>query len=103
MSPFVTHRDARFFANPERFDPDRWTPEFEASLPKFAYFPFGGGARQCIGEQFAWMEAVLVLATVAQRWRLQLVPGQRVVPQPLVTLRAKNGIKMTALRRQPAM
>jgi cytochrome P450 len=103
MSPFVTHRDARFFANPERFDPDRWTPEFEASLPKFAYFPFGGGARQCIGEQFAWMEAVLVLATVAQRWRLQLVPGQRVVPQPLVTLRAKNGIKMTTLRRQPAM
>jgi cytochrome P450 len=99
MSPYVTHRDPRFFANPERFDPDRWTPGFEASLPKFAYFPFGGGARQCIGEQFAWMEAVLVLATVAQRWRLALVPGQRVAPQPLVTLRAKNGIKMTPSRR----
>ena len=57
MSPFVTHRDAGSSPIPKRFDPDRWTPEFEASLPKFAYFPFGGGARQCIGEQFAWMEA----------------------------------------------
>ena len=56
MSPYVMQRDARFFADPERFFPDRWTPEFKAALPKFAYFPFGGGARQCIGEQFAWME-----------------------------------------------
>ena len=98
MSPFVMQRDARFFSAPEQFDPDRWTPEFEAALPKFAYFPFGGGARQCIGEQFAWMEAVLLLATVAQRWRLACVPGQRIVPQPLVTLRAKYGIKMTPAR-----
>jgi cytochrome P450 len=103
MSPFVMHRDARFFVNPERFDPDRWTPEFEAALPKFAYFPFGGGTRQCIGEQFAWAEAVLVLATVAQRWRLELVPGQRIVPQPLVTLRAKHGIRMTARARRAAV
>jgi cytochrome P450 len=100
MSPFVMHRDARFFANPDRFDPARWTPDFEAALPKFAYFPFGGGVRQCIGEQFAWMEAVLVLATVAQRWRLSCVQGQRIVPQPLATLRAKYGIKMTATLRR---
>jgi cytochrome P450 len=97
MSPFVMHRDARFFPDPLTFNPERWTAEFEATLPKFAYFPFGGGARQCIGEQFAWMEGVLVLATVAQRWRLQLAPGQRIVPQPLVTLRAKYGVKMTAI------
>jgi cytochrome P450 len=99
MSPFVMQRDARFFSQPEQFHPDRWTPDFEAALPKFAYFPFGGGARQCIGEHFAWMEGVLVLATVAQRWRLSCVPGQRIVPQPLVTLRAKYGINMTTSRR----
>jgi len=95
MSPFVLHRDARFFVNPDRFDPARWTPEFESALPKFAYFPFGGGARQCIGEQFAWMEATLVLATVAQSWRLELLPGQRITPQPLITLRARHGVRMT--------
>ena len=69
MSPYVIQRDARFFPDPERFDPDRWTPEFKAALPKFAYFPFGGGPRQCIGESFAWMELVLLVATIAQRWR----------------------------------
>jgi hypothetical protein len=79
MSPFVTQRDARFFTNPERFDPERWTPDFRATLPKFAYFPFGGGPRQCIGESFAWMELILLVATIAQRWRLELVPGHPVV------------------------
>ena len=99
MSPYVMQRDARFFADPERFFPDRWTPEFKAALPKFAYFPFGGGARQCIGEQFAWMELVLLVATIAQRWQLTLVPGHPVVPQPLVTLRAKHRMKMVARKR----
>jgi cytochrome P450 len=99
MSPFVTHRDARFFPAPERFQPERWTPEFEAALPKFAYFPFGGGARQCIGEQFAWMEGILVLATIASRWRCDLDPAQRVVPQPLVTLRSRYGMRMRVSRR----
>jgi cytochrome P450 len=98
MSQWVMHRDSRFFADPERFDPDRWTPAFKSSLPKFAYFPFGGGPRQCIGESFAWMELVLVVATIAQRWRLRLVPGHQVVPQPLVTLRTKYGMRMIAER-----
>jgi len=99
MSQWVTHRDARFFPEPDRFLPDRWAPQFKAALPKFAYFPFGGGPRQCIGESFAWMELVLVVATIAQRWRLQLAPGHPVVPQPLVTLRTKHGMKMQMIRR----
>ena len=99
MSPFVTQRDVRFYTDPERFDPDRWTSEFRATLPKFAYFPFGGGPRQCIGESFAWMELVLLVATIAQRWRLELVPGHPVVPEPLVTLRTKHGMRMTAHQR----
>ncbi len=102
MSPYVIHRDARLFAEPERFAPERWTPEFKAGLPQFAYFPFGGGARRCIGESFAWMELVLVAATIAQHWTLRLVPGHPVVPQPVVTLRLKHGLKMTATRRVSA-
>jgi cytochrome P450 len=100
LSPFVTQRDIRFYTDPERFDPDRWTPEFRATLPKFAYFPFGGGPRQCIGESFAWMELVLLVATIAQRWRLQLVPGHPVVPEPVVTLRTKHGVRMTVHQRR---
>ena len=101
MSPFVTQRDGRFYKDPERFDPDRWTPDFRATLPRFAYFPFGGGPRQCIGESFAWMELILLVASIAQQWRLQLVPGHPVVPEPLVTLRTKHGMRMTAHRRDP--
>jgi cytochrome P450 len=99
MSAYVMQRDARYFAEPDRFDPDRWTPEFRAALPPFAYFPFGGGPRRCIGDSFAWMELVLVVATIAQQWRLTLVPGHPVEPQPLVTLRTKHGMRMTATRR----
>ena len=95
MSPWAMHRDARFFSEPDRFLPARWTPEFKAALPKFAYFPFGGGPRQCIGESFAWMELVLVVATIAQQWKLRLVPDHPVVPQPVVTLRTKHGLRMT--------
>ncbi|WP_233395703.1 cytochrome P450, partial [Escherichia coli] len=69
MSPYVTQHDARYFPNPEVFDPERWTPEAQAVRPKFSYFPFGGGPRQCIGEAFAWMEGVLLIATIAQRWQ----------------------------------
>ncbi len=99
MSPYVMQRDPRFYADPERFDPDRWTPEFRAALPKFAYFPFGGGPRQCIGESFAWMELILLVATIAQQYRLHLVPGHPVVPQPLITLRARHGMRMTIEQR----
>jgi len=90
----VTHQDPRFWPDPDRFDPDRWTPEAEAARPKFAFFPFGGGPRVCIGEQFAWMEGVLLLAALGQKWRLRLAPGQVVAAQPIITLRPKYGMRM---------
>ena len=93
------HRDARWFPDPTRFDPNRWTPERQAERPKFSYFPFGGGPRVCIGEQFAWMEGVLLLATIAQRWKLRLVPGHPIAIQPIITLRPKYGMKMVVLDR----
>ncbi len=99
FSQYIVQRDARWFPEPERFDPERHTAEAKAGRPRFAYFPFGGGARQCIGESFAWMEATLALATIAQRWRLELVPGQSIELQPKITLRPKNGIRMKALPR----
>jgi cytochrome P450 len=100
MSAFVTQHDERFFPDPRRFDPDRFTEEAKAARPKFAYFPFGGGARQCIGEPFAWMEGVLILATLAQQWRLRLVPGHRVETQALITLRPRYGMRMVPERRR---
>jgi cytochrome P450 len=99
MSQFVMHRDGRFFADPERFDPGRWTAEARESRPQFSYFPFGGGPRRCIGEGFAWMEGILVLATVAQNWRLRLEPGHTVALKPAITLRPKHGIRMVVSRR----
>ena len=99
LSPYATHRDARLFPNPERFDLRRWTPEAREARHPFAYFPFGGGPRRCIGEGFAWMEGILLLATLAQRWRLKLDPNQHIVPFPSITLRPKHGIKMTAEAR----
>jgi cytochrome P450 len=99
MSPWVTHHDERFFPEPFRFDPDRWLPDARAARPRFSYFPFGGGARQCIGEQFAWMEGVLLLATLAQRFRFRLAAGAVVEPEPLITLRPKGGLPMIAEAR----
>ena len=93
------HHDARWFPEPEKFDPERWTPEAREARPKFSYYPFGGGTRVCIGERFAWMEGVLLLATVAQKWRFKLVPGHPVETSALITLRAKHGMKMIAERR----
>src|SRR5665213_3204501 len=95
MSPWVVHRDPRWWPEPERFNPDRWHPGEAAQRPKFAYFPFGGGARVCIGERFAWAEGVLVLATIAQRWKMRLVPGHPVETRAVITLRPKHGMKMT--------
>jgi cytochrome P450 len=96
LSPYVMHRDARYWPDPLRFDPHRFTAEAKAARPRFAYFPFGAGARSCIGEPFAWMEGVLLLATIGQRWRLRLQPGQLVEPKALMTLRPRYGMKMVA-------
>jgi cytochrome P450 len=94
MSQWLLQRDPRFFHDPVRFDPDRWGTEACQKLPRFAYFPFGGGPRQCIGAGFAMMEAVLLLATIAARFDLELIEDQPVVPVPSFTLRPKNGIQM---------
>jgi cytochrome P450 len=99
VSPFVTHRDARFFPDPGRFDPLRWTSEAKESRPQYAYFPFGGGPRRCAGEAFAWTETILVLATLASRWQARLVPGHKVELKAMITLRPKYGIPMTVKRR----
>ena len=99
ISQAVMHYDPRFYADPEKFDPDRWTPEAEAERPKFAYFPFGGGPRVCIGEQFAWMEAMLLLAALGRQWRMRLAPGQVIATQPIITLRPKFGMRMVLTRR----
>ncbi|MBI4576843.1 MAG: cytochrome P450 [Planctomycetes bacterium] len=94
LCPYVTHRDPRFFPRPEAFDPDRWTPEAEAVRPRYAYFPFGGGNRVCIGEAFAWLEGVLVLACVARRWRVRPAPGVRVRMEPRLTLGPRGGLRV---------
>jgi cytochrome P450 len=100
VSPLVTQRDARWFPEPERFDPDRWAPEAQAARPKFSYFPFGGGTRMCIGDQFAWTEGTLLLATLAQRWRAELAAGQRVAMKPMITLRPRYGMRMIVRKRK---
>jgi cytochrome P450 len=99
MSQWVMHHDARYYPDPFRFDPERWTPEAVAARPRYAYFPFGGGPRLCVGEPFAWMEGVLVLAMLAQRWQLRLDPTQRVGLLPQVTLRPKYGMRMRVEKR----
>ncbi|HVG18705.1 MAG TPA: cytochrome P450 [Blastocatellia bacterium] len=100
MSQYVMHHDGRYYPDPYKFDPERWTPEARAARPKFSYFPFGGGPRVCIGEQFAWMEGVLLIATIAQRWKMRLAEGQRVETKPMITLRPRYGMRMTLERRQ---
>jgi len=94
LSQYVTHRHPDYWDNPEGFDPERFSPERSQGRPDFAYFPFGGGPRKCIGNYFAMLEAQVVLATVAQRYRLELMPGYPVIPQPTITLRPRNGIWM---------
>jgi cytochrome P450 len=96
ISPYVTHRDPTLWENPEGFDPERFAPERSAGRPHYAYFPFGGGPRQCIGKGFALMETTLVLALLAQRYDLHLVPGRRVETVAMATLRPRYGVVMTA-------
>jgi cytochrome P450 len=100
MSQWVLHRDARFFAEPEAFRPERWENGLARRLPRYAYFPFGGGPRICIGQGFAQMEAVLLLATIARRYRLALAPGATVTPLPTMTLRPKDGVPVVLSRRR---
>jgi cytochrome P450 len=99
VSQWVIQRDSRYFENPETFDPNRWTNGLADRLPRFAYFPFGGGPRICVGNAFATMETTLVLASIIQRYQLEPVPGQRVVPEMIPTLRPKYGLKMVLRRR----
>lgn len=102
VSPYVRHRDARYFPAPETFDPGRWSSEAIRSLPRFAYFPFGAGPRQCIGASFATMEAALILATVASKFQVCPVPGRPAEPLPSLTLRPKRGVwvELTKTRDQ---
>jgi cytochrome P450 len=97
---WATQRDARFFDDPGAFKPDRWTEDFEAQLPKYAYFPFGGGPRACIGASFAMMEMILVLATIGRKFRLELVPEHPVETYPAMSLRPKDGVKVVVRERQ---
>lgn len=100
MSPFVAHRDRRFWDDADKFVPERWDNlSTKEAGQKFVYFPFGGGIRRCIGEQFAWTEGVLLLAAIARKWRLKLIPNQKVELNPLVTLRPKFGMKMKVEKR----
>lgn len=94
LSPYLTHRHPAFWEEPLKFDPERFTPERVAERPRYAYLPFGGGPRQCIGNNFAMTEAILLLATIAQRFRAELKPGHQVEMEPLITLRPKGGLPM---------
>ncbi len=100
FSQYVMHRSPEYFPEPLRFDPDRFTPEKKAERDRFAYFPFGGGGRQCIGESFAWMEGVLVLATIGQRWRLRFAGDEAPVPQARITLRPRGVVRMRLEARE---
>jgi len=95
FSQWVMHRDPRYYDDPDAFRPERWLDGLANRLPPGAYFPFGAGPRRCIGEGFALLEAATVIATLAQRFRFNLVPGHPVIAEPLVTLRQRHGIRMT--------
>ena len=99
MSQYVMHHDPRYFPEPGRFDPERWSPEARETRPQFSYFPFGGGPRRCIGEGFAWMEGILLIACLAREWQMRLVPNHPVELKPVITLRPKHGMRMIATRR----
>jgi len=99
-SPFVLHRDARFWDDPLEFKPERWeTHSVKEASQRNIYFPFGGGVRRCIGESFAWTEGILLIATIARKWKLSLVPGQKIGLNPQITLRPKFGMRMLIKNR----
>lgn len=94
MSQYVIHHDSRYFSDPDVFYPDRWTKEARLHLPRFSYFPFGGGIRGCVGEPFAWMEGILLLATICRHWKMHHDRDHKVGLKPLITLRPKYGMRM---------
>jgi len=97
--PATTHRHPDFWEQPDVFDPERFSPERSAGRHRFAYFPFGGGPRVCIGNQFALTEAQLILATILPRYQFRLLPGVEMVPEPLITLRPRGKLLMTISRQ----
>lgn len=99
LSQYVLQRNPALFPDPLKFEPLRHTEDEKAKRDKFAYFPFGGGGRQCIGEAFAWMEMVLVLATVAQQWRMELLPNQKIDVEEKITLRPRYPIRVRLRHR----
>ncbi len=101
MSQWVTHRDPRYFENPEAFIPERWTDEFSKRLPSFAYFPFGGGPRVCIGASFAMVEAALLLVTILKKFHFELMPSQTISPVPAITLHPGDELKVILHKHQP--
>jgi cytochrome P450 len=101
IAPWLLHRHVKLWENPGRFDPERFSPKASAARARFSYLPFGGGKRICIGAAFALAEATVLLATLAQRYSLRVVPGHRVEPQGLITLRARHGMKMLLTPRGP--
>ncbi|MCL4519515.1 MAG: cytochrome P450 [Thaumarchaeota archaeon] len=99
MSQYLIHHDQRFYSEPEVFNPDRWTDEFEQKMPEYAYFPFGGGPRRCAGEPFAWMEAELIISTIARNWKMSLVPGGKYELRSRVGSRPKYGMMLKLSKR----
>jgi cytochrome P450 len=100
MSQYVMHRNPRYFSDPDSFHPDRWGKEMKSNLPRFSYFPFGGGIRGCVGEPFAWIEGILLVATICHRWKMHHDPEHKVELKPLITLRPKYGMRMRLERRR---
>ncbi|NOU10982.1 MAG: cytochrome P450, partial [Nitrospira sp.] len=98
ISPWNLHRNPRWFADPNRFDPERFSDEAQRTRPAFTYIPFGAGGRRCLGESFAEMEGLLILATIASTVRLNLVDGQTIQPDPVMTLRPNVSVQMTVQR-----
>lgn len=101
LSQYLMHHDSRYFPDPSRFDPQRWTSQLKATRPQYSYFPFGGGPRGCLGEGLAWIQGTLLIATIAQRWRVQAIPSPPVELYPLITLQPKRKIMLQLARRGP--